>query len=117
MTDFGIFTKMLRVKREIKKKDMAKMLGISNAHLSLMEAGNRTIKQDIVKKIIKTYQLDGDEIANIWEAYYNSGFYIRFDLNEASYKKAMLIRTLKKEFENIDDNIAEKLTYIIKQED
>lgn len=117
MTEFGIFIKILRVKREIKQKDMAKMLGISSAYLSAMEIGRRPVKQDNIRNIINAYQLDGEEIDEIWEAYYNSRFNIRFNIYAVSDKKATLIRLLDREFGNIDDETAEKIIAILKQED
>lgn len=114
MTEFGIFNRILRVEREIKQKDMAKVLGVSTSYLSSIEVGRRPIRQETVKKIISKYNLDVNETAKIWEAYYNSGFNIRFNLNDASYKKATLMRLIKKDFEDIDDETAEKIIEIIK---
>lgn len=116
MTEFGIFNRILRVKREIKLKDMAKALGISTAYLSAFEVGRRPVKQNVVQNIISAYQLDEEETDEIWKAYYNSQFDIRFNIYKASNKKAILIRLLDKEFENIDDEIAEKIIAILKQE-
>lgn len=117
MTEFGMFNRILRVKRGIKQKDMAKLLGISSSYLSAMERGNRPIKQDYVRNIIRICQLSREEIEEIWKAYYNSGIYVRFNLNNASYKKATLIRILEKEFLNIDNETAEKIIAILKKED
>lgn len=115
MTEFGIFNRILRVKLGINQKDMAKTLGISNTYLSAMEIGNRPVKQCDIRNIISAYQLDGEEIDEIWKAYYNSRFDISFNLYAVSDKKATLIRLLDKEFGKIDDETAEKIIDIVKR--
>lgn len=115
MTEFGIFNRILRIKREIKLKDMAKLIGVSTAYLSAMEIGRRPIKQDIVQNIIKVYQLDEEEIKEIWKSYYNSRFDISFNLYAVSDKKAALIRLIDKELVKIDDETAEKIINIVKR--
>lgn len=58
LTEFGVFIYQYRKDHSIKQKDMAKAIGISNGHLSNIEAGNRSLKEYQIVRLAKAYNLD-----------------------------------------------------------
>lgn len=57
-TEFGVYIRQYRTNHSIKQKDMAKAIGISNYHLSNIEAGKRSLKEYQVIRLARVYNLD-----------------------------------------------------------
>lgn len=58
LTEFGVYIRKYRGDHSIKQKDMAKAIGISNYHLSNIEAGKRSLKEYQVVRLARVYNLD-----------------------------------------------------------
>ena len=54
--------KNLRNTRKIQQNEAAKLLELSNSHLSEIESGKKSISLKLLRKIITAYKLSNDEI-------------------------------------------------------
>ena len=64
-TEFGKELRKIRVERDETLFDMARRLGISPSHLSLIERGGRRVPTDMAARVRKEYGLSGEESARL----------------------------------------------------
>ena len=72
LTPIGKYLRKLRIDLEESMDDMARRLGVSKAYLSLIENGGREIHQDFVWKIMREYNIGGEEAGSFLSAFYNT---------------------------------------------
>ena len=116
LTEFGKFSRKLRIDHGELLKDMAKKLGVTSAYLSAVEVGHRKIPEKWLEIIQNLYNLTPDDVANMRAAYDRSINEIKIDLSEQSpsYKETaiMFARELKN-FEEADlKDLLEKMKSI-----
>lgn len=116
LTEFGKFSRKLRIDHGELLKDMAKKLGVTSAYLSAVEAGHRKIPEKWLELIQNLYSMTAEEITAMREAYDCSINEIKIDLSEQSpsYKEVaiMFARELKN-FEETDlKDLLEKMKSI-----
>ena len=57
LTDFGRFLRILRINKRQKTADMAKVLGYSRSHLSLVERGRTKVSDKFLKHLLENYKM------------------------------------------------------------
>lgn len=71
LNDFGKEARMLRMRYDMPLKTMAEAMGISSAHLSALEYGDKKLNTNHINAAIRFFQSIGaeqSEIANLQEA-------------------------------------------------
>ena len=58
LTEFGVYIRKYRVDHGGSRNIKTKAIGISNCHLSNIEAGKRELSEPVINKLAKTYDLD-----------------------------------------------------------
>ena len=116
LTEFGKFSRKLRIDHGELLKDMAKKLGVTSAYLSAVEVGHRKIPEKWLEIIQNLYNLTPDDVANMRAAYDRSINEIKIDLSEQSpsYKEtAIMFASELKNFEEADlKDLLEKMKSI-----
>ncbi len=65
ITDFGRFTRQLRVDNHELGRHMARKLGVKSTHLWAVEAGRKKIPSEWYKKIVEGYNLTEKQIMEL----------------------------------------------------
>lgn len=106
--DLGNLIKKERKKKYEKASDFAKILGISSAHLSDIEKGNRLPSKDLTEKIIKELKncdFKEDRIYDLLAQESNDDKKIPIDIREYMVKNKELLKLIRKAKEkNIKSN-------------
>lgn len=69
MSPFSITFKALRVKRNLRQKDAADLLGVEQSFVSSLERGHKTApKKGFVELVANKYQLSNDEQSSLVKA-------------------------------------------------
>ena len=112
-TKFGEFLRILRVKRHETMKDMAKILNVSPAFLSMVEHGKKLIPKTWCEKIINHYQLDPEEQCQLRDCMEMSIPSVKLNLANASDIKRKTVYLFAKDFGKMTDETAIEIMRIL----
>jgi len=108
LTPLGKALRKLRIDRGLRLLDMAKDLGISAAYLSSIEMGRKRVPDDLVKKIVRRYELDRATERQLEADAAMSIRSLEIDLKGSGDKTRELALYLSRKFEAIGDIEAER---------
>ena len=104
LSEYGKFTRKLRIDNGELLKDMAIKLGVTTSYLSAVEVGKRNIPDSWRDLIINEYNLSDDQIKEMDEAIYNSQKVIKLKLDSYSDPDRDLILSFARKFNELDED-------------
>ena len=109
LTEFGKFSRKLRIDNGELLKDMAKKLGVTSAYLSAVEIGRRKIPEKWLEMIQYLYNITPNEIKLMYNAYEHSIDEIKIDLSNKSptYKETAMM--FARELNNFEEDDVKEL--------
>lgn len=113
-TKFGEFMRVQRIKRHERIVDVAKILGVSAAFLSLVERGKRNVPGYCMDVISNYYNLSDSEQGLLYDAVCESKTHIKIDLTSATPLKRKAAVKFVTAFESMDDETAKEIAKILK---
>lgn len=116
LSEFGKFTRKLRIDNNELLKDMSDKLEVTTSYLSAVEVGKRNIPDAWKEKIIKYYSLDDELIQELDEAIYNSKQTLKLKLNEYSVDDKSLILAFARKFEKLDTDEKDSIRKMLNRE-
>jgi transcriptional regulator with XRE-family HTH domain len=112
-TKFGEFMRILRIKHHEIMADIANLLGVSTPFLSAVENGKKNVPSEWFAVIVKHYNLDEKEQAELREAVENSKTQIKLNLsNSTDYQRNAALQ-FARSFGEIDENTAKKILELL----
>ena len=115
LTEFGKFTRKLRIDRGELLKDMARKLDVTVAYLSAVEVGRRKIPEKWLLMISQLYNLQDEESQEMRHAYDQSVTEIKIDLVERPSIHREAAMMFARELKNLDESCVEDLIKRISQ--
>lgn len=103
LTEIGKELRKIRIDNDENIKAMASKLDMSISYLSSIESGSRTIPDDLVEKVVKTYNLNSDREEVLRNAEINSSKKISIDLSNTTSDRKQLVFALARELNDIPD--------------
>ena len=104
MSPFATTLKILRLNRNLLQKDAADLLGYEQSYISGLENGQKSPpKNDFIKKLIKTYQLNDQEQQMLSEAIEQSRCIYKLPKN-ASKEAYLVFQALEKQITRLGRN-------------
>lgn len=103
LSEFGKFTRKLRIDHSELLKDMAIKLNVTTSYLSAVEMGKRKVPEVWKEILIDKYQLNENEIKSMNEAVYNSQNSIKFNLENYSQDDKNLILSFARRFNELEE--------------
>lgn len=104
LSEFGKFTRKLRIENSKLLKDMAEELNVTTSYLSAVEMGKRNVPESWKDIIIKNYNLSEDQINDMNQAIYNSQKVIKLKLDNYSNNDKNLILSFARKFDELEVN-------------
>lgn len=108
LSRFGIFCRRLRYENHELLYDMAKELGVSSAFLSKIENGNGKPPANWRGKLIASYNLGTDEIAELDAALYEANNRRSIDISGFSDEDKELMWSFARKLDSLDRNKLKK---------
>ena len=115
-TDLGKFLRHLRIENEETLMDMAKKLDVSAAFLSSIEHGKKNLPINLKKRLIEVYDLNSNQVTTLEESIDLSVSSLEINLQNVSKEKQKLGVLFARSFEDLDEDIIDKIRTIIKGE-
>lgn len=113
LTPFGKELRKLRIDRELRLGQMAKMLDVSAAFLSAVETGRKKVPQDMIKDIAKKLKLAGAEMARLEAAATDSPVSVRIPLAQADSRSRDLAVGFARRFPTLTEQEKESLHLVL----
>lgn len=109
LTEFGKFSRKLRIDNGELLKDMAKKLGVTSAYLSAVEVGRRKIPEKWLEMIQHLYNITPNEVEIMYNAYEHSINEVKIDLSNQSptYKETAMM--FARELNNFEEDDVKEL--------
>lgn len=117
VTPFGKFCRKLRIDNEELLKDMADKLGVTSSYLSAVENGKRSVPQNWLQDISKTYELNDIQSSELQRAIDESQTVLKFELKELSIEKKDLLMAFAREHKRLDTSDLNKILKILQGKD
>lgn len=114
-TKFGEELKVLRTRRHQSIQDMADVLGVSKGFLSRVESGKKAIPGDWIDILANHYHLKPYPRQILEDAAALSKTRIQILLREVPNYKRILAIKLEKNFDQIDEETADKIIALIEK--
>lgn len=114
VTEYGKFLRKVRIDECETLKTMSEKLGVTSAYLSAVENGKRNIPQKWFQSIHDIYNLSNEQIQEMKIAADNSVRTATIDLKSALPHQREAALVFSRSFENIDDEMAERIIKIFK---
>ena len=116
LTEFGKFTRKLRIDLNETLYQMAKKLNVSSAFLSAVEVGSKNVPKTWLDLLSKEYELSKGKIEELKNAIELSSNIIKLDFTNKKLEDKELILKLAKRISDLDVRAKEKLNKILKEE-
>lgn len=113
LTNLGKFLRKIRIDRGEILKDMADNLGVSSAFLSAVENGKKKMPVSWYDKLADVYSFSDEQAEELRQAVINSSDVIELNIKGVSQANRDLALSFAREFDSIDDELAEKLFSIL----
>lgn len=108
-TRFGKCLRKLRVEQDQTQEDMARILNVTKAYLSAVELGKRRVPDSWPLLLIKEYNLNDTEAAELQKAAYENKTYIEITLD----KRSDLVLLFARKIDDLTNGNAERLQKLL----
>ena len=112
-TKFAEFLRVLRVKNHENMGDTARLLGVRVSFVSAVETGKKNVPEDWIDKIVKHYNLNELEKAELVQAIEDSKTTSKIDLVSAPSFKRQVALQFQRSFDEIDEETARKIMELL----
>ena len=116
LTEFGKFTRKLRIEINETLYNMAQKLGVSSAFLSSVEIGNKSIPKNWLELLSEKYNLNKEQKEELEKVIALSNKIMKVDFTNKNLDERELFWKLAKRADNIDKDTIEKIFNILKEE-
>lgn len=113
-TSFGTHIRVIRAQNNEILKDMANRLDVTSSFLSAIEVGKKNVPDDLINKLCDEYDLNNTESKTLREEAANSVVSIKINLQSAPQAKRDAALILARDFDDISDDVAIKISAMIK---
>lgn len=113
ITEFGKFSRKLRIEHDELLKDMADKLGVTASYLSAVEIGKRNIPKKWEEVIVKAYHLDNTKALELRESIEYSSKVINIKAEELDKEDKNLILMLARKVSELDETDKNNLREIL----
>lgn len=103
LTEFGKFSRKLRIDKCELLKDMAERLHVTSSYLSAVENGKREVPESWTPLIISSYNLNESEAKELNEAIYVSRKQLNIPLDALKNDDKDLVLSFARKFESLTD--------------
>jgi len=103
LTPFGKELRKLRIDREMRLGEMAKLLEVSAAFLSAVETGKKGVPEAMVSEIGKALKLKNEQMARLKQAAAASVISVRIELREADIEARELAVGFARRFPDLTE--------------
>lgn len=109
LTEFGKFSRKLRIENDELLKDMAEKLGVTASYLSAVEIGKRNIPKTWEEKIVRAYNLDNENLIELKKAIEYSKKVIQINVESFNKDQKDLVLMLARKMDNLNEKEREDL--------
>ena len=113
LTEFGKFTRKLRIEKGELLKDMAEKLDVTVSYLSAVEVGKRNIPEKWEKKLVDAYQLNENESENLRDSIHYSKKDVKINVEKLDREDKDLVLLLARKLETLDSKEKKELKSIL----
>lgn len=113
ITDFGVELRKLRLEHRERQQDMAQRLGVTSALLSAIEAGNRNVTEQMLNRIILTYQLPEGKAKQLRATAWNTKSGIQIKVGKRSQRRVKVAVELSEVFPQLTNEDIRKIQSIV----
>ena len=113
VTEFGKFSRKLRIENDELLRDMANKLGVTASYLSAVEIGKRNIPKKWENIIVNAYQLDNSKALELRESIEYSIKVINIEVEQLNNEDKNLIFMLARKVNNLDEKDKNELREIL----
>lgn len=112
-TTYGKVLRRIRIDRDELLKNMAEKLKMTSAYLSSIENGKRQIPNNMTRSIVDIYELDKNQMDELYNAEAHVRTNIDINLEEASSSQKATVLALARQFENLTDKQLKDIQVIL----
>lgn len=112
LSEFGKFSRKLRIEEGELLKDMATKLNVTPSYLSAVEVGKRAIPEKWISILIKSYNLASSSATELKSIYENSLESVTMNIKEKNIEDKELIISFARNFDSLDENVKNELKQI-----
>lgn len=116
LSEFGKFTRKLRIDHSELLKDMSQRLNVTTSYLSAVEMGKRSIPKKWRNILITEYCLNEEDIKELDEAIYNSQEMLKLKLQNYSDEDKSLILSFARKFNELENKEKDSIRKILNSE-
>jgi len=113
LTPFGKELRKLRIDREMRLGEMAKLLQVSAAFLSAVETGKKSVPEAMVGEIGKALKLKSEQVARLKQAAAASVISVRIELREADIEARELAVGFARRFPDLTEQQKQALQKLL----
>ena len=113
LTEFGKFSRKLRIDNGELLKDMAIKLNVTVSYLSVVEIGKRNIPEKWEEEIVRAYHLNLQEREELKEAIIYSKKVFKINVENFEKEEKDLILMLARKVDNMDEKEKNNLKQIL----
>lgn len=103
LSEFGKFSRKLRIDNDELLLDMARKLGVSTSFLSSVEIGRKSVPSEWEQNLSKLYDLTNDQIVELKKAITNSTKSLKFDLTERDDTSREILMAFARKLDTMED--------------
>ena len=113
ITEFGRWTRTLRIEKDELLADMAKKLDVTPSFLSAVENGKRKIPKSWEKNLLVLYNLNDDDVAKLQTAINNSADVVKIDTRQFDRTENEIVHAFARRFQELDAEKKKKIKEIL----
>lgn len=113
LSEFGKFSRKLRMKKNELLIDMAQKLNVTPSFLSAVEVGKKSIPEKWEQQIIEDYELNQEEAFELKQAIANSIRQLKFDLTQRKEEDRDLLLAFARKLDTLDTKEKESILNIL----
>lgn len=115
LTEFGKFSRKLRIDRGEFLKDMADILNVTSSYLSAVEVGKRNVPEEWKEKIASAYNLSKLDELELMKAIDNSQLNLKLNLNDFSNDFKDVVFSFARNFNELNNDDKESIRKILRK--
>ncbi len=112
LSEFGKFSRKLRIEEGELLKDMATKLNVTPSYLSAVEVGKKAIPEKWISILIKAYKLNSEMSTKLTLVYENSLESVTMNIKEKNAEDKELIISFARNFDSLDETVKNELKQI-----
>ncbi|WP_270505595.1 helix-turn-helix domain-containing protein [Paraclostridium sordellii] len=113
LTEFGKFSRKLRIENGELLKTMAEKLGVTSSYLSAVEIGKRNIPKTWEEKIVRAYNLDEENLIELRHSMEHSRKVIEINVENYDKDEKDIVLMLARRMDNLNEKEKEDLKKIL----